>query len=182
MKKIITYLLAILTIISCRNQESQKEEDTVVKVTPMSDSVSSKREFIDSTDLAKKWLIQAVETTFKNNQGEMKGICTAQYEAYKTDAIGVDMDGGMTPSEFKKKWNKKYNTILAGASVGFMISGQDWQSIKVSKCELKDKTADGAYLFESIIEDIGPNVKYKRDVKVIPVNKSFLISDVLEYN
>ena len=182
MKKITTYLLAIITIISCQNQQSQQEENTVVKVTPPSNSVTSKSKIIDSTDLAKKWLIQTIESTFKNNQGEMKGICTPEYEAYKTDAIGVGMDGGMTLSEFKKKWSKKYNTALAGTSVGFMISGQDWQSIKVSKCELKSKTAEGAYLFESIIEDIGPNMKYKRDIKVIPTDKSFLISDVLEYN
>lgn len=182
MKKISTYLLAIFTIISCQNQESQKEENIVVKVTPLNDSIASTNVHIDSAKMAKIWLIKAIETTFKTNQGEMAGICTPQYEAYKTDAIGVDMDGGMTLSEFKKKWHKKYNTNLAGASVGFMISGQDWQSIKVSKCELKNKTADGAYLFESVIEDIGPNVKYKRDVKVIPADKSFLISDVLEYN
>ena len=182
MKKISTYLLAILTIMSCQNQKSQREENALVKVTPPSDSIVFTNAQIDSAEIAKKWLIQAVETTFKTNQGEMKGICTPQYEAYKTDAIGVDMDGGMTPSEFKKKWSKKYNTNLAGASIGFMISGQDWQSIKVSKCELKNETTNGAYLFETIIEDIGPNVKYKRDVKVIPFNKSFLISDILEYN
>ncbi len=182
MKKISAYLLAIITIISCQNQESQKEENTIVKVTPPNDSVASKSETIDSTDLAKKWLIQAVENTFKNNQGEMKDICTPQYEAYKTDAIGVDMDGGMTLVEFKKKWNKKYNTALAGVSVGFMISGQDWQNIKVEKCELKNKTPEGVYIFETIIKDIGPNETYKRDVKLIRANKSFLISDVLEYN
>lgn len=114
MKKITTYLLAIITIISCQNQQSQQEENTVVKVTPPSNSVTSKSKIIDSTDLAKKWLIQTIESTFKNNQGEMKGICTPEYEAYKTDAIGVGMDGGMTLSEFKKKWSKKYNTTLAG--------------------------------------------------------------------
>ena len=182
MKKISTYLLVILTIISCQNQKSQKEENIVVKMTPPRDSIAPKSEIIDSTDFAKKWLIQAIETTFKTNEGDMKGICTPQYEAFKTDAIGVDMDGGMTPAEFKKKWSKKYNIALAGASVGFMISGQDWQNIKVSKCELQNKTTDGAYVFNCIIDDIGPNVKYKRNVTVIPNNKSFLISNVLEYN
>lgn len=182
MKKNSTYLLAILTIVSCQNQESSKEVIAVVKVIPQHDSISSPKVLIDSAEIAKKWLIQAVETTFKTNEGEMKDICTPQYEAYKSDAIGVDMDGGMTPAEFKKKWSKKYNIALAGASVGFMIGGQDWQNIKVTKCELKNKTADGAYLFDCTIEDIGPNVKYKRDVKVISANKSFLISDVLEYN
>ncbi len=182
MKKISTYLLVVLTIIACQNKEAKKEVTTIVKVIPPIDSIASTNVEIDSAEMAKKWLIQAVETTFKTNQGEMKSICTPQYEAYKTDAIGVDMDGGMTPLEFKKKWSKKYNTNFAGASVGFMISGQDWQNIKVSKCELKNKTAAGVYLFDCIVEDIEPNVKYKRDVKVISADKSFLISDVLEYN
>jgi len=92
------------------------------------------------------------------------------------------MDGGLTPKAFQKKWKKDYNTKYSGMSVGFMISGQDWNTIKITDCTLKNKIANGGYIFKTVVEDIEAKAKYNRDVKVIRSGKTFLIDDVLEYN
>jgi hypothetical protein len=169
---------------SCQKNKISEEQTDITKTEtkPKADTTISVVTNVDSAKIAKKWLISTIEDSFKNNMGEYDKICTKKYAEYKSDATGVGMDGGMDENAFKKKWKKEYDTKYAGMGVGFMISGQDWVTIKVTDCTLKNKTAHGDYIFQTIVEDIGPKVKYNREVKVIRSGNKFLIDDVLEYN
>lgn len=181
----IYLLVSVLLLAACQKKQ---EEKSVVKINPDTVSTDNKVAKLPATsfsesDLAKKWLIQNIEDNFKTTDGLIDKICTKTYAEYKSDAIGVDYDGGLTPKAFEKKWKGKFDIKYAGTGTGFLISGQDWVKIKVSKCELSAAKLEEGYLFATIIEDVGATSKtvYKRDIKVIPTGNSFLISDVLEY-
>ena len=172
-----TYLLVVLiSFASCKN--NSKKIEVEVKI----DSVITdiKVAGILESNLAKQWLIESIETNFKTAEGLIDSICTKDYATYKSDAIGVEYDGGMTQQTFEKKWKDKFDVKHAGIGTGFLISGQDWENIKVSKCELSPLKLKEGYLFETIMEDLPSKVTYRRDIKVIKSGSSFLISDVLE--
>lgn len=141
---------------------------------------------------AKNWIIYVVastlnkanglaENTNEEAEGKQKEIYTKKYLAYKNDAIEVDMDGGMTLKDFKKKWAKDFNCQYAGIGNGVLVSGTDYGFIKVTHCVFI-KMIGNAYFFETIITDTEAKINYKRDIKVIPSGNAFLIADVLEYN
>jgi hypothetical protein len=172
----IYLLITLLLITSC--QKTGKK----IEVEVNTDSISTDVKVAESSesDLAKKWLIESIETNFKTAEGLIDSICTKDYASYKSDAIGVEYDGGMTKQAFEKKWKDKFDVKHAGIGTGFLISGQDWTKIKVAKCELSPLKLKEGYLFEVLIEDLPAKFPYKRDIKVIKSGKSFLISDVLE--
>jgi hypothetical protein len=181
----IYLLITLLSLASCQKKQEQKgtenkQEPIVNKDTIVSDDPSK---VLLESDLARKWLVEKIEENFKTPDGLIDSICTKTYAEYKSDAIGVDYDGGLTPKAFEKKWKDKFDLKHAGTGTGFLISGQDWVKIKVAKCELSPLKLKEGYLFETTIEDVGATSKtmYKRDIKVIPSGNSFLISDVLEY-
>jgi hypothetical protein len=181
----IYLLITVLSLASCqKNQEKNETEnkqeaiidkDTIVSYVPS--------KVLTETDLAQKWLIEKIEENFKTPDGLIDSICTKDYATYKSDAIGVEYDGGLTQKAFEKKWKDKFDVKHVGIGTGFLISGQDWTKIKVNKCELSPLKLKEGYLFETTIEDVGATTKttYKRDIKVVPLGNSFLISDVLEY-
>jgi hypothetical protein len=172
-----TYLIiALLSFTSCQKTGKKIE----VEVNTDSVSTDIKIAEISESDLAKKWLIESIEANFKTPEGLIDSICTKNYATYKSDAIGVEYDGGMTKQAFEKKWKDEFDVKHVGIGTGFLISGQDWVKIKVAKCELSPLKLKDAYLFETVIEDLPSKYTYKRDIKVIKSGKSFLISDVLE--
>ncbi|PWK27891.1 hypothetical protein LV89_01298 [Arcicella aurantiaca] len=183
MKKINILLLSFIIFTACqKNKVAEQQADSVkvesiAKVDTMAKSVNA-----DSSDIAKKWLVSTIEDAFKNNMGEYDKFCTKKYAEYKSDATGVGMDGGLTEKAFKKKWSKDYDTKYSGMGIGFMINAQDWNTIKVTDVQLKNKLENGGYFFKIVVEDIEAKAKNNREVKVIRSSKSFLIDDVLEYN
>jgi hypothetical protein len=179
MKK-ITLIITLFSIFSCQKKQEIKN-DTIVKKDTIITDIPAK--VLTESELAQKWLIQNIEENFKTPDGLIDSICTKTYAEYKSDAIGVDYDGGMTLKAFEKKWKGKFDAKHAGTGTGFLISGQDWVKINVKKCELSPLKLKEGYLFETMIEDVGATTKttYKRDIKVVPSGNSFLISDVLEY-
>ncbi len=170
----IYLLIALLSLASCQNtgKKIEVETDSIITDTKTSEIVES--------DLAKKWLIESIETNFETAEGLIDSICTKDYATYKSDAIGVEYDSGMTKQAFEKKWKDKFDVKHVGIGTGFLISGQDWENIKVAKCELSPIKLKEGYLFETIIKDLPSKSTYKRAIKVIKSGKSFLISDVLE--
>ena len=172
----IYLLITLLSFASCQNKTKK------IEVEVNSDSISTdiKVAEIVESDLAKKWLIESIETNFKTAEGLIDSICTKDYATYKSDVIGVEYDGGMTQQAFEKKWKDKFDVKHVGIGSGFLISGQDWENIKVTKCELSPIELKEGYLFETIIEDLPSKTIYKRDIKVIQSGKSFLIADILE--
>jgi hypothetical protein len=185
MKKIILFI-TMISMASCQKNQEQKSvikiQESVNQDTVVTDTKNTNKPLTIS-DLARKWLVESIEENFKTADGLIDKICTKNYAEYKSDAIGVDYDGGLTPKAFEKKWRGKFDTKHVGTGTGFLISGQDWVKIKVNKCELSPLKLKQGYLFETTIEDVGATSKtiYKRDIKVVPSGNSFLISDVLEY-
>jgi uncharacterized protein with gpF-like domain len=167
-------------MLSCQKNKENGQETIINQDTVVSD-ISSKT--LTLSDLAKKWLTTNIEENFRTPDGLIDSICTKNYAEYKSDAIGVEYDGGLTQKAFEKKWKNKFDVKHAGVGTGFLISGQDWTKIKVTKCELSPLKLKEGYLFETTIEDVGATTKttYKRNIQVVSSGNSFLIADVLEY-
>ncbi|AZA82907.1 hypothetical protein C1637_17820 [Chryseobacterium lactis] len=175
-----TIIASLFLIIACKEEkkevqpvaEPQQAEETVV-----SDKKSSE------TEEAKKWLEQSIEDYFKadlvNQEKEMQKMTTKDYFDYKTDATNVDMDGdgSLTLKEFQDKWKTKFDVQKAGVGYGFLITGQDWEDIKISSCKL---LAEGQhdFLFNIVLSDKKLNAEYPITVSVIKDHNSFLIADV----
>ncbi len=87
------------------------------------------------------------------------------------------MDGSLTEKEFEDKWKKKFDIKKAGTGVGFLISGQDWDEIKVSECKLLESKKND-FLFDVVLADEKMKAKYPIKVKVIKNKDSFVIADV----
>jgi len=183
MKKINILLFSFIIFTACqKNKVAEQRADSLkVENIVQADTVATSVK-VDSSEIAKKWLVDKIEDTFKNDLGEYDKFCTKKYAEYKSDATGVGMDGGLTEKAFKKKWSKDYDTKYSGIGIGFMINAQDWNTIKVTDVQLKNKLENGGYLFKIVVDDIEAKARNNRDVKVIRSGKSFLIDDVLEYN
>lgn len=180
MKKFLVPLVIVVTLFSCAKKEKHEvQNNTVETAISPTDTVVVK---VDVSELAKKWLITVTENYFKNSQESFDSLCTVNYAAYKNDAIGVGMDGGMSEQQFKKKWSKKFNLAYAGMGTGFMISGQDWVKITVKSCILKEKLSEDSYVFDVVIQDTDPTITYPRTIKIVRSNGVFLIADVWEHN
>ena len=184
MLKTLTLIFSFLLLNSCQNNDKAKSSFDQNDSTKIVSSESDNN--LKETEKAKDWLIETIEDNFKKNTLEMKGITTKPYEEYKTDATNVDLDteGALTQSEFENKWKRLYDTKYAGIGNGFLISGQDWGKIEVTNCKsLKSYSKDDfVFVFETTIRDIDFKVDYKREIKVIKTENSFLICDVKEFN
>lgn len=178
MKKIT--FISLLCIFSCR-------EDKKIPIPqihpPQVDNISINSS--NESELAEKWLVGNIENYFKTDLGSMdktmQSMTTKDYYEYKTDAANVDMevDGSLTLKQFQDKWRKKFDVQKAGIGVGFLITGQDWDEIKVSTCDLIAES-DNTFLFDMILTDKKYAVKYPIRVSVIKNQDSFLIEDVLQ--
>ena len=130
----------------------------------------------------KKWLKKNIESFFNNEDNFKKGfsyLCTKQYAEFKTDATGIDMDGGMTEPEFKSKWGRRYSQY-AGIGEGFMVAGTDFGKIEVTKCEFRNMTEMKNYLYDVLIVDKTFHSKFIRQVVLVKNGDSFLIDNILE--
>ncbi|AMQ01555.1 hypothetical protein AY601_4726 [Pedobacter cryoconitis] len=199
MKQLIIILSSAILLVSCNGKHNEGKKltgsidsnvkDAIHQNTPVAGKAIQKAS--SEADKAREWLIMGIENSLNKAHGnlenpnedaeeDVKTIYTTQYNAYKIDAINVDLDDGMTEDEFVEKWKGKYNPKLAGVGYGFLVPEQDYGLIKVTHCELKNKTPDG-FVFNVLIEDTSNHTKYNRDIKVVNAAKSFLIDDVLEY-
>jgi hypothetical protein len=186
MKQILGFLFVLFVIFSCTNSQKDTLDTLAIQDSLRLDSINNVKRLMSED--AKTWLIKSIENEFADplfedeNQDKKASIYTKSYEEYKTDAISIDYDGGMTEEAFKKKWDGKYDTKYAGIGTGFLISGQDWVKISISNCTLKSNlSTDSTMVFDVMIEDKEAKAKYKRDIKVIKSGDSFLIDDILEY-
>ena len=128
------------------------------------------------------WLKTNIESFFNNDQNFKKGfshLCTSQYAEFKVDATNIDINGGMTEAEFKSKWGRRYSPY-AGIGEGFMIAGNDFGQIEVTKCDFKHVTEMKNLLYEVLIIDKTFHSKFTRKVVIEKKRNSFLIDDVLE--
>ncbi|MDR2228906.1 MAG: hypothetical protein LBE39_05505 [Flavobacteriaceae bacterium] len=175
------FIIGALAILSCK--ERPKKETAEISVQQSGSAVydDEKKE----TDEAHNWLETHIENYFAGDLGNldkmMKDMTTKDYYDYKSDAMNVDMDvdGSLTKKEFEQKWKAKFDTSKAGVGIGFLITGQDWDSIKVVKCQLISQKGE-EFLFDVILSDASHQLSYPIKVKVIKENNEFLIADVLQ--
>jgi hypothetical protein len=187
MKQTLGFLFVLFVVFSCTKSQNDTIDTLAIQDSLRLDSINNVKKLMSQD--AKAWLIKSIENEFadplfedKNQDKKKVSIYTKNYEEYKTDAISIDYDGGMTEEAFKKKWTGKYDTKYAGMGTGFLISSQDWVKISITNCTLKgDMSTDSTMVFDVIIEDKEAKAKYKRDIKVIKSGNSYLIDDVLEY-
>ncbi|MCV9933100.1 hypothetical protein OIU80_12475 [Flavobacterium sp. LS1R47] len=167
-------LLSGLTVVQDGNAQSNKGLISTSKT-----NTELKTENQDQEN-AKKWLVKTIETNFNKDTYKMSDMTTKTYAEYKSDAINMEYDDGLTEETFKKKWHNQFNTKYVGTG-GFLVPSQDYGKIKVMNCKFLSVTKDKAYIFETTIRDLTFKQNYKRDIKVIHSGKSFLIADVKEY-
>ncbi|MCP9768242.1 hypothetical protein EGI22_09990 [Lacihabitans sp. LS3-19] len=184
MKSTIGLFLIVFVIFSCTQNDNEETETQILSST---DSTTLTDQKLNPEEV-KSWLIKSIEKEFSDPLFEDKekiehpnDIYTNAYEEYKTDAIGIEYDGGMTEAAFKEKWSKIYNTKYAGIGTGFLISAQDWGKIKVTDCKLLEPQNDGFLMFHVTIEDLEFKSKYVRDIKVVKQEGKYKIDDILEY-
>jgi len=180
MKSLVIATLSLFLIWSCQNKPQQTEVAPITDTTEIPKSVVSGPIDIDNAidiEDASRWLTEVIENHLNEGGYPMEDICTPKYFEYKTDATESGYDGGMTEDDFKKKWASRYNVKHAGIGTAFLISGQDNGKVKVTKCTLKSPN-----IFSVIISDPDMNMKYHRDIKIVPVGKAYLIDDIVEFD
>lgn len=185
MKSLFIATLSFFLIWSCQSKPQQSESSTPVDTTNVNKSLDSEpinpENDIDTED-ATRWLTEVIESHLNDGGYPMEDICTPKYYEYKMDAVQVGYDGGLTYEQFRKKWSSDYDIEHAGLGTGFLISGQDWGKVKVTKCSPKSDGKNGFLVLNVTVDDEQMKAAYHRDIKIVPVGKAYLNADVVEYN
>ncbi|REC73060.1 hypothetical protein DRF60_19720 [Chryseobacterium elymi] len=188
MKRMIIASLFLIT--ACKEEKKETQTQVQQKSFPKKTETGISENKPDESGKAMKWLEKSIENYFKADLGnldkEMQKITTKDYYDYKTDAMNVDMDvdGSLTLKEFQNKWKNKFDVRKAGVNSGFLISGQDWEEIKISKCEQVLKSVPLSeselvvFIFDIILSDEKLKSQYPVEIEVIKQNDSFLIANV----
>lgn len=185
-------LLFLVFLIACNSNskeasvqnESELDSTLVGNETIEISEADSKKDNFDTDELtqsAQKWLVSTIENYFHPMDGEhtdISSFSTDEYTEFKQDAMNLN-NPSFSEEEFREKWKHK-NLDLIGMQNGFMISAQDYHTIKVTEAKLKDKINEETWLFEVVVEDLEYKGKYWREVVVSKAGNSFLIEDVME--
>lgn len=131
---------------------------------------------------AQKWIETEIPKAFNSQLNPIESLATEKYQRYKSDAINVDFDGGLTEAAFQEKWKKEFNTKKAGIGLSFILGVQDYELVKVERARFVKKISPTSYLFQvSFI--------YSENLGTVAVQlileeheNSFLISDVWQEN
>lgn len=182
-------IIASLFLVTACKEEKKETQTQGVQQESFPKEIKSSENKPNEAEEAEKWLKESIENYFKadlNMDRKMQKITTKDYYDYKTDAMNVDMDvdGSLTLKEFQDKWKNKFDVRKAGVNSGFLISGQDWEEIKISKCEqvLKSvplsESEPAVFIFDVILSDEKLKSQYPVEIEVIKQNNSFLIANV----
>jgi len=175
-------VITSLCISSCTNNTSKVSSTAGSSATAALQQVDTGKNQLQ-TEEAKKWLIAAIEDHFKLDT-DMATMTTETYNAYKIDAMNVDMqvDNSLSEEEFNTKWAAKFDTATHINNIAFLISGQDYDQILVKDCEAlpaKHNRVD-TIVFKTTLMDKGLHQEYHRKIFVTHQNGKYLIADVLE--
>lgn len=126
---------------------------------------------------ARRWLQTSLAQYFADKL-TMHQLTTTTYAQFKTDAMGVEFDGGMSQATFEKKWATIYDVKQPAVNQGFLIPLQDWNTIIVN-CRLI--YVDKQILWFTLrLTETTNDAYYSRYIKLVPVNGNYRIDDVLE--
>lgn len=178
MKKLLYIVIISSIIFSCAEKDNKEslESETLIDSLTIEDNADTTLIKED----AQVWLKKSIEGYFEGKLN-LEKICTPEYLEFKLDAVSVDTDTGISEEALLKKWKNRRSVKWVGLGSGFFISGQDWRKIKVSSARLKDIKENGYLVYATNIQDLDFNANYKRDIILKPVNNSFLIDDVIEF-
>lgn len=177
--------LILIAFFSCQNKQQTATVAALPDTTKTETiSVANEPEGHEPIDVedAGQWFIEVAESHLNDGGYPMEDICTPEYFAYKSDAIGVGYDGGLDEESFRKKWSGTYDVKYAGQGTAFLVSGQDNGKVKVTQCKPKTDGSKGFVLLHVVISDPDMKATYTRDVKVVAAGKAYLIDDIIEYN
>jgi hypothetical protein len=131
---------------------------------------------------AQQWVETQIPKAFNSQLNPIESLATATYQDYKSDAINVDFDGGLTEAAFQEKWKKEFNTNKAGIGLSFILGVQDYELVKVERARFVKKISPSSYLFLV-------SFSYSENAGTLAVQliveehgNSFLISDVWQEN
>lgn len=175
------------TMAACQTQPAE-QPNSAPKAAPTPVAAAAPAPADAEADQARQWLVTSIEDFFSKpekfeqdiDQENPKSIFTRQYREYKLDAIQLEYQGEEEEKAFLKKWEGPYNTRYVGSG-SFLFSGQDFGEVKVTRCELKERTKDQAFVFAVTTRDITYKADGKGDIKVIRTADGYRIDDVREY-
>jgi len=181
----LLYTIAVIALFSCQtNTKSSTKEADEKSI----DSISLRNDVIEKeldTVVAKNWLTKSILDFFDGTNSDMQKITTPQYYEFKMDAMNVDLEteGSLSAVEFRNKWQDKYDLNIHPTQTGFLISGQDWGTIKIGHISVKNvNNSYKSITFSTLIRDKELEIDYNRDIIVVENESKYLIADVLEYD
>ena len=186
MKNVI-FIAFLMLVFSCNSGRESNEETENVSPADVEETGGA-LQVMESTSPntmevpAKEWLVKTIENYFHPDDEGFKDISafsTDEYVEFKQDAMNVNIPDELTEEEFRKKW-KHRNVELIGIQNGFMISAQDYHTVKVTECTLKKEIDENTLVFNVVVEDLVYKGKYIREVTVSKAGNSFIINDVAE--
>lgn len=180
-KKIFSILL-FACLAGCGQNSSTKTQstptDSIAKAdTPVNNISPDENDGQQEIVAAKDWLEKSISLFFQDKT-TIEKICTNQYASFKNDGWSMS-EGDISEKKFKDKWGNIYKLDLFCSDCGFLIDGQDYGKIK-PEAIFKNKSNNG-YWFSVLIKDLDFKADYKRDIRVVKNEGSFLIDEILEY-
>ena len=131
---------------------------------------------------AQKWIETEIPKAFNTQLNPIESLATEKYQRYKSDAINVEFDGGLSEADFHEKWKKEFDTKKAGIGISFILGVQDYETVKVERARFVKQITPTSYLF---LVSFG----YSENSGTVAVQliveehkNSFLISDVWQEN
>jgi hypothetical protein len=131
---------------------------------------------------AQKWIETEIPKAFNSQLNPIESLATDKYQKYKSDAINVDFDGGLTEAAFQEKWKKEFNTKKAGIGLSFILGVQDYELVKVERARFVKKTSPTSYMFLVSFSYSENSGTVAVQLIVEEHENSFLISDVWQEN
>lgn len=131
---------------------------------------------------AQKWIETEIPKAFNSQLNPIETLATDKYQKYKSDAINVDFDGGLTEAAFQEKWKKEFNIKKAGIGLSFILGVQDYESVKVERARFVKKISPTSYLFLVSLSYSENSGTVAVQLIVEEHENSFLIADVWQEN
>ena len=131
---------------------------------------------------AQKWIETEIPKAFNSQLNPIESLATDKYQRYKSDAINVDFDGGLSERAFHEKWRKEFNTKKAGIGLSFILGVQDYELVKVERARFVKKITPSSYLFLVSFSYSISSETVAVQLIVEEHENSFLISDVWQKN
>ena len=131
---------------------------------------------------AQKWIETEIPKAFNSQLNPIESLATEKYQRYKSDAINVDFDGGLSEADFQEKWKKEFDTKKAGIGLSFILGVQDYETVKVERARFVQKITPTSYLFLVSFSYSENSGTVALQLIVEEHKNSFLISDVWQEN